>query len=218
MTTPEPMRLDLRSEPDADLGTVVAHVARGGLLAYPTETVYGLGGACTEEAVSAVHRLKRRGSDKPLIVLVDSTDSVSDLVWTDDAREFARVFWPGAVTLVLEDPDRIFPAGIRSPEGTVAVRRSPEPVVARLLNVLGGPITSTSLNEPGTPPARSGEEALEVARRMGGTEIFVLDAGTLPPSGPSTIVDCTGKWPAVLREGTVPLGRLRCVVPETHGE
>lgn len=214
-----PFRLDLRADPEADLSGVVRHLRGGGVIAYPTETVYGLGGLAAEPAVAKVRSLKKRESDKPLIVLVGSAEAVQGLRWTEAAKELARIFWPGAVTLVLEDPLGIFPSGVRDDRtGTVGVRVSPHPVVRRLMAALGAPLVSTSLNAPGRPPARSGEEAMEVVRGLGGREVLVLDIGTLPPSRPSTVVDCTGPEPVVVREGTVPTARLRCAIPEIHGE
>ena len=213
-----PAILDVRGQAEPDLATAVAHLEAGRVLAYPTETVYGLGGACTPDAVDAVRRLKGREADKPLLVLVPSADAVEELRWTDDARELAAVFWPGSVTLVLDDPDGRFPPGVRSAAGAVGVRLSPHPVVRRLLSGFGAPITSTSLNEPGSPPVPSGHEAREVLGRLGGSGVLLVDAGTLPPSQPSTVVDCTGPSPRVLREGAVPIQRLRCAIPEVHGK
>ncbi len=201
-----------------DLGPVAEHLREGGLVAYPTETLYGFGGLCTEGAVGRLYALKHREPEQPFIVLIRQEDDAPGLSWTRSARELASIFWPGALTLVLPDPDGTFPAGVRSSSGAVAVRVSPHPVVCRLLDAVGAPITSTSANAPGGPPALSGTEALGVARTLGaGEEMWVLDQGTLPPSGPSTVVDCTGTEPVVVREGTVPIGRLRCVLPEIHG-
>jgi len=211
-------RVDLRAHPEADLGEVVAHVRSGGLVAYPTETVYGLGGLCDPDAVRRLQRLKGRTADKPIGVLVESADAVDGLRWSEAARELADIFWPGSVTLVLEDPSGIFPEGVRSRlTSGVGVRVSPHPVVARLLAAVAAPLTSTSLNVPGRPPAASGDAAIEVLEDLGGTDVWVLDVGRLPPSGPSTVVDCTGPEPIVIREGTVPVGRLRCVLPGIHG-
>lgn len=216
-----PRRLDLRHVPpaEADLSEAVRHVRDGGLLGYPTETVYGFGGACTPPGVEALRGLKPREADKPFLVLAPDRDSVADLAWTDAALELAGIFWPGAVTLVLSDPRRIFPPGVRGPDGSVAVRVSSHALAAALLDGLGEPLTSTSANAPGAAAAADGQRALDVARELGaGAEVLILDGGTLPPSGPSTIVDCTGAEPVVLREGTVPLGRLRCAIPGIHGQ
>lgn len=215
----EPARLDLRADPEADLAPVVQHVQADRLVAYPTETVYGVGGVTTEAAVSRLRRLKSREAEKPFLLLVESMDAVDGLRWTPEARELARAFWPGSLTLVLEDPLGIFPRWVRDPDrGAVGVRVSPHPLVARLLEAIGGPLTSTSLNAPGEPPATSGSEAVEVVRRLDAHEVLVLDAGTLPRSGPSTIVDCTGEVPVVLREGSIPTSRLRCAIPRIHGK
>lgn len=209
--------IDLREDPDADLSPVVAHMRGGGVVAYPTETVYGLGGACTPEGVSAVRALKRRDRTKPLIALIEDEAAARALSWNEAARELAAIFWPGSVTLVLQDPDELFPEGVRSGEtGTVGVRVSPHPVAARLVRALGGPLTSTSLNLPGEAPVTSGEEAREILARLGAEDVWLLDAGTLPPSAPSTVVDCSTDRPVVLREGAVPMGRLRCAIPEIH--
>ncbi len=213
-----PERLDLRADPGADLSRVVRHVRAGGLVAYPTETVYGVGGSITEEAVSRLSRLKSREPGKPFILLVESMGVIEGLRWTPEARELAEAFWPGSLTLVLEDPVGIFPRWVSDQDGrAVGVRVSPHPLVARLLREVGGPLTSTSLNVPGEPPASSGSEAVDVVCRLGDRDVLVLDAGTLPRSGPSTVVDCTGQEPVVLREGSIPTSRLRCATARIHG-
>jgi L-threonylcarbamoyladenylate synthase len=216
--TAGPRTIDVRKDPDAHLDAVVAHLRAGGLIAYPTETVYGLGGGVRPDVVQRVRALKARERGKPLIVLVRSAEAVSDLRWTDGARELARIFWPGPLTLVLEDPLGIFPPGVRDEDThAVGVRVSPHPFVALIVERLGEPLTSTSLNAAGEPPAESGSAAAEVVRRLGAPEVLVLDGGTLAPSKPSSVVDCTGPEPVVLREGAVPTNRLRCAVPTIQG-
>jgi L-threonylcarbamoyladenylate synthase len=213
-----PERLDLRADPEADLSPVARHVRAGGLVAYPTETVYGVGGSIAEEAVARLRRLKAREPAKPFLLLVESIDVVEGLRWTPEARELAQTFWPGSLTLVLEDPLGIFPRWVSDRDGrAVGVRVSPHPLVARLLREVGGPLTSTSLNVPGEPSASSGSEAVQVVRRLGDRDVLVLDAGKLPRSSPSTVVDCTGREPVVLREGSIPTSRLRCAIPRIHG-
>lgn len=220
MTGSGPEWLDLRGTPfeGAIVQRVVGHLERGGVLAYPTETVYGYGAACDEDGVARVGSLKRRETGKPFIVLLPSEAHAAALAWTVTARELAQVFWPGALTLVLRDPNGTFPPGIRSAEGTVAVRVSPHPLVRVLLEVWDAPIISTSVNAPGGSPARSGRDALRVSRKLGGgRDLLVLDVGTLPPSAPSTVVDCTGSQPKVLRAGSIPADRLACALPRKGG-
>lgn len=217
MTGPEVLDLRGTVPGPEELAPAVAHVREGGVLAYPTETVYGFGGLCAPGAIARVRALKRREEDRPLLVLLRGVQDAGGLVWTDGARELASLFWPGALTLVLADPEGTFPTGVRSPGGSVAVRVSPHPLVAGLLELVGGPLTSTSANVPGSAPALSGREAFEAARALGaGGELLVLEAGVLPASGPSTIIDCTASVPVVLRQGTVPVSRLRCALPEIH--
>ena len=219
MSHGEPRVLDARTDLGRDPGTilpgVLRHLRGGGVIGYPTETVYGLGGVLTEGAVGRVRELKSRDRSKPLIALVPSAESVSALRWTADARELARAFWPGPLTLVLEDPRGIFPAGVRDEDThAVGVRVSPHPLVARLVAELEGPLTSTSLNAPGQGPAMSGAEALDVVRGLGGHDVLLLDGGRLTPSKPSSVVDCTGPEPVILREGAVPTSRLRRAAPD----
>jgi L-threonylcarbamoyladenylate synthase len=214
-----PLLTDLRGRDlgSADLAVPVAHVRDGGILAYPTETVYGFGARCTAEGVERVRALKGREDDKPFLVLVGSAGDVSDLAWTEDAAELSRIFWPGSLTLVLRDPRGRFPSGVRSPSGGVAVRVSSHPLVRRLLEELDEPIISTSANPPGRVPARSGADAHAAGVALGaGSELLVLEMGVLPFSRPSTIIDCSGDHALMVREGTIPLTRLRCAVPHVH--
>jgi tRNA threonylcarbamoyl adenosine modification protein (Sua5/YciO/YrdC/YwlC family) len=204
------------SPPDPALvGEVVEHLLADGMVALATETVYGFGCALRPDAIQKILALKERGVEKPFLVLVPDLESTSMLEWTDEARELAEVFWPGALTLVLRDSSEHFPPGIRSSEGTVAVRMTPHPLAHAIVESLGEPIVSTSANEPGAEPALSAEEAMEAAIRQGaGEDLWVLDSGTLPPSTPSTIVDCSGGGLTVVRGGVIPSNRLRCVLPD----
>ena len=149
-----------------------------------------------------------------MLLLIPDRESVKDLLWTREAVDMAEVFWPGSVTLVLSDPRSRYPEGLRGPEGNVAVRVSPHPLVRALVNG-AGPILSTSANRSGEPPALDAQTSFETARAVGvGDEMWVLDGGALEPSPPSTVVDCSGSTPTVLREGTITLGRVRCVLPD----
>jgi L-threonylcarbamoyladenylate synthase len=213
----EPELLDFNT-PDYDGGTLVrvaVHLKGGGLVAMPTETVYGFG--CLPELgpVGMLQSLKGREADKPFLLLIPDSKAVPELQWSPEARELASVFWPGALTLILSDSGGCYPPGVRSEQGGVAVRVSPHPLVQALLGALGGGLVSTSANHPGAPPALGAEGAYEIARKLGGDEkMWVLDGGFLEASDPSTIVDCTGPSPVVTRSGAIPLNRIRCVLPE----
>lgn len=214
-----PRVLDFRGQGQSaeGLGPVVIHVKARGLVAMPTETVYGFGCVPAPEPLAVVQRWKAREPDKPFLLLIPGPESVPELEWTPEARELADVFWPGALTLVLRDPKGRFPEGVRSLEGGVAVRVTPHPLAGALVKAVGEPLVSTSANPPGGKPAVSGDEALTAAVAVGaGEELWVLDAGFLPPSEPSTIIDCTGPAPILRRSGAIPSNRVHCVLPGIH--
>ncbi len=197
------------------LDRIAEHLGKEGLLAYPTETVYGFGCLARPRALDRLFRLKARDRSQPVLVLVSGPGLVEDLGWTVSARALAESFWPGPLTLVLADPEGRFPLGVRSPAGSVAVRQSPHPVAAAIVDHVDRPLVSTSANVAGEPPARSGAEALQAAERGGaGAELWILDAGELPDSEPSTVVDCSVEPPRVVRAGAVPRARLEAVVAE----
>jgi L-threonylcarbamoyladenylate synthase len=199
------------------LDPVLDHLRSGGLLAYPTDTVYGFGGLPMVSVIERLMAFKGRDRSKPMLLLVPDRAAVSSLTWTPEAIELADVFWPGSVTLVLSDPGAGYPEGVRGPRGSVAVRVSPHPLVRKLVDGLAGAILSTSANLPGQAPARDAEGALSAALAGGaGEELWVLDGGVLEPSATSTIIDCSGPEPVVLREGAIPLGRVRCVLPQVR--
>ncbi len=169
--------------------------------------------------IEGLGALKTRGPAKPMLLLVPDREAVSDLTWTPEAIELADVFWPGSVTLVLSDPEARYPEGVRAPGGGVAIRVSSHPLVRELVNGVGGPILSTSANRRGETPALDAQSALGAAVSAGaGEEMWVLDGGALDPSPPSTIIDCSGPEPVVLRQGTIPLERVRCVLPGIKAE
>lgn len=196
---------------------VHAHLTGGGLIAYPTETVYGFGCSLDPRALERLAGLKRRRGFRPFLVLASDPAQLPGLVWTDAARRLAAAFWPGPLTLVLRAAGAI-PAALRGEDGGVAIRISPHPGVCAILDALGAPITSTSANLPGDPPAASAEAAAAAASALDPAEPWLLlDGGTLPASQSSTIVRCVGEDIEVVRAGQVPLVRLREVVEEIDG-
>ena len=200
-----------------ELREVGRHLRSGGLLAYPTETVYGLGGLVEDGPLRALAALKRRDADKPFLLLLPDAQAAAGLVWNRCARRLAERLWPGPLTLVLPDPGHSFPAQVRGGSGGVAVRMSPAPVARQILDEVGAPITSTSANPPGGAPALSGKEAWEAARALeAGEQLWVVDAGELPPAPASAIVDCTGRDPVVLRAGALDLSELREICPSAR--
>ena len=193
----------------AALPVVLDHLSRDGLIAYPTETVYGFGGAVTAAAVAALRDLKRREPLKSFLLLVDDPDQVHGVHWSDVSRAIASRFWPGPLTLALPAEQGTFPEGIISAEGVVALRASPHPFVRALTRAWGGAITSTSANAPGSPPARDAAAVVVALQALDARDVLVLDGGTLPESPSSTILAVEDHTARILRAGAVATEDLR---------
>ena len=199
---------------------VVLHLVRQGLIAYPTETVYGLGSATAREAVLHLASLKGREPGKPFLLLVSDLAMLRGvgLRMTEAADRLSAAFWPGALTLVLPGGEGVLPDVLRGPEGGVAVRWTSHQAMARLIRTLGSPVTSTSANKPRHPPALDAAGvAVDFDAAVRSAELMVLDAGRLTPSPPSTLVDCTGSFPRVIRVGALAPEALRAIVPSLVG-
>ena len=198
----------------ASLDSAAAHVRDAGLVAYPTETVWGLGAdARSESGLAALRGFKGRRDDAPISVLVTGLDALEALGFSPDAvaHELARRFWPGPLTLVLPCAGH-FARGVARDDGAVGVRCSPHPVAhglaARLETLGAGPLTSTSLNESGKPPAATLSEARALceAHEIGPRVVDVgVDAGR---AAPSTVLDLTGPRAEVLRWGALDADTL----------
>ncbi|MDM7926024.1 MAG: L-threonylcarbamoyladenylate synthase [bacterium] len=201
-------RIPADPDRDAALRDAASVLDAGGLLAYPTETVYGIGADPENaRAVDRVRELKGGSPDRAVLLVADSEGAIRP--WITDipepARRLMRRFWPGPLTLVFRASDRLPPA-MRNDRGTVAFRISPDPVCAGLARFFGRPVVSTSANPAGREPARSAEEVLGYFKA--GLDA-VLDGGARPGSAPSTLVDVTGPVPLLLRRGPVPAEAIR---------
>jgi L-threonylcarbamoyladenylate synthase len=210
----------LPDAPDPDAIAEAADVIRrGGLVAFATETVYGLGADATSaRAVRRIFEAKGRPSTNPLIVHVDSIDSARPLAadWPDLAESLAARFWPGPLTLVLpktaEIPDVVTAGG-----STVGLR-VPRPMVARdLIARAGRPVAAPSANRSlGISPTT----ARHVAKDLSGRVDLILDSGPTAVGLESTVLDLTADPPVILRPGTVTPAMLAQVLgflPETRG-
>lgn len=191
---------------------VVEHLRAGGLIAYPTETVYGFGCLLQDHALERLAEVKGRGDDKPFLLLMGTEQDLKGVSWPESARRLAEVFWPGPLTLALPAETGRFHPRVVGAGGTVAVRRTPQPAIRELLLVLHEPITSTSANAPGEASALTAEDAATVLQRAGATNALVLDGGALAPSKPSTLVDCSVEPPRLIREGVLTRGDLAKIV------
>jgi len=208
--TPVPFRTP--QEVAAAIPRAVAHLRGGGLLAYPTETVYGLGSRPRAADLQALADLKGRRADKPFLLLVSNRvmAEAQGLAFSAAADALGRAFWPGPLTLVLSGGGGRLPDALRGPEGGIAVRWTSHRDVARLVAALGEPLTSTSANRPGAAPAPGADAiAREFAGPVGAGTLLVLDGGVLGSRPPSTIVDCTAPLARLVREGAITRADLR---------
>jgi L-threonylcarbamoyladenylate synthase len=178
-------------------GDVLRH---NGLVAFPTDTVYGVAALVTRpDAVRRLYLVKGRSTDKAIAVLVGRVDDLAGVTasLSPAAQALARRFWPGPLTLVLtKHPD--LPAAV-SALPTVGVRLPDHPVARALLEQIG-PLAVTSANRSGEPNPLT---AADVLAQLGSRIELILDGGRVPGGVPSTVVDCTGPVPQVLREGPV---------------
>ena len=176
----------------------------GGLVAFPTESFYGLGAdALDAAAVARVFEVKGRPETKPVLVLVDSIEMTEDLVdeLPGGARDLMTRHWPGALTLVLRAAARV-PTSVTAGSGTVGVRMPGHALARQLVRAAGRPVTAPSANPSGAPPPTS---ASEVAGYFEGRIDLILDGGVTAGGTGSTVADCTVWPPRVLRAGPVVL-------------
>jgi len=203
------------SDPDAraaGLDAAATAIAEGRLVLLPTDTVYGVAAdAFTPAAVTGLLAAKNRGRTMPVPVLIGEASTLAGLVidLPPVANQLAEAFWPGGLTLVLEHaPSLAWDLG--DAEGTVAVRLPDDDLTRDLLRRTG-PLAVSSANRSGRPAATTAEDA---AQQLGEHAEVVLDGGPRSSSAASTIVDCTGPAPRVLRVGAISVDKLREVVPD----
>ncbi len=210
-----PLPFQTPKEIAAAIPEVVRHLGQGGLLAYPTETVYGLGSRAVQTDVAALAALKGRAASKPFLLLISdrSMAEAHGLAFTPSADALARAFWPGPLTLVLPGGSGRLPDLLRGPDGGIAVRWTSHQAIASLVAALGGPLTSTSANVPGQPPGPGAAAiARDFAPAVSDGRLLVLDGGVLGNRPPSTVVDCTRAQAQIVREGTLSVAELRRAV------
>lgn len=185
----------------------------GGLVAFPTETVYGLGANALEaEASAKIYAAKGRPSDNPLIAHIASMDDLPKLAAEipEAGRRLAEKYWPGPLTLIFPKKD-IVPYGTTGGLDTVAVRMPSDPVANGLIRLAGIPVAAPSANTSGRPSPTKAEHVIE---DMNGKIEMIIDGGEVGIGVESTIVDVSGKVPALLRPGAITIEMLR----ETIGE
>lgn len=191
-------------------------IRRGNIVAFPTETVYGLGAdAFNPRAVRAIFEAKGRPSDNPLIVHIADRAELDLLVVRDVPAVAARLmdaFWPGPLTLILRRrPD--VPDAVTAGLDTVGVRLPSHPIARAFLRAAGTPVAAPSANQSGRPSPTTWQAVKE---DLHGRIACVLKGGRARVGLESSVVDCTGRTPVVLRAGAISIEDLKAVVPTTR--
>ena len=199
---------------EEDIQQAAEIIREGGLVAFPTETVYGLGAdALNPEAVGKVYAAKGRPSDNPMIVHISSKDDLERLTFeiTEDIKKLADVFWPGPLTMVV--PARpVVPRVTTGGLDTVAVRMPSDVTAAALITSSGVPIAAPSANLSGKP---SPTTARHVIDDLDGRIDAIIEGGDCQVGIESTVVDMTGSIPAVLRPGIITREQLSAALGKT---
>jgi L-threonylcarbamoyladenylate synthase len=189
---------------DSSLDRAVGYIKAGGIVAFPTETYYGL--AVDPDCLSAVtslFKVKERQTDKPLLLLIDRREQLH-LITENIPFEFVPLmekYWPGPLTLVFPARKDIF-RNLADNSGTIGVRISSHPIAAELVRRVGKPITGTSANIAGHPPASTAAEVLAV---FGNAVSYIVDGGQTPGGLCSTVLGLQGGRCSVLRRGQIDL-------------
>src|SRR5688500_9778618 len=190
------------SQSPENLSRVADLVARGGVIAFRTDTFYGLGAdPFNAGAVQKVKDLKGREGDKPILVLISDVEQLGRLIENRSAAfdELAKEFWPGALTIIGEATGQL-PSELTAGTKSVGVRLPDDEAVRSLVSACGGALTATSANPSGEPPARSAAEAL---KHFGESIDLIADGGAAKTNQPSTVVDASGVEVRLIREGVI---------------
>ena len=219
MLITEVLRVDPQ-DPDENFVRKAALVIRsGGLVAFPTETVYGLGASALDTgAIRGIFAAKGRPADNPLIVHVHEPGSAAKLGMVDRrSLKLMETFWPGPLTLVIAASSEV-PSEVTGGLDTVAIRMPDHVVALALIMASGVPIAAPSANRSGRPSPTTPEAVLE---DLGGRIEIILDAGPTDVGVESTVLDVTGEIPVLLRPGGVSIESIRKTVGDvalSHGE
>jgi len=207
----------------AQIDRATAVLLEGGVVAFPTDTVYGIGALPTNEAaVDRIYTMKGRPRSRALIVHVHEREAIPAFAQKipDYALQLAEAFWPGALTLVLPRRESV-PLYVTGERDTVSLRMPNHRMAMRLMSALNERgeqtlgIAAPSANRFGDTPAST---AQEVVARLGapgsgdGSPDLILDGGACPGKVPSTILDCTGQWPRLLRRGNTSVEAIENVI------
>jgi L-threonylcarbamoyladenylate synthase len=199
------LEIDPRNPEKEKIAAAIAVLKGGGVIAFPTETFYGLGAdAFNETAVEKVFAIKGRNSVSPVSVIVADEGALRALVTEvpDKARELMKKFWPGPLTIVFNAAPAVS-VRLTANTGKIGIRVSSHPIAVLLARELGAPLTATSANLSGQNETVS---AAGVKDTLGDLADMIIDSGETPGGPGSTIVDVTVSPFRILREGAIPAG------------
>lgn len=190
------------------LENAIATIQNGGVVAFPTDTVYGIGASLDHrEAMARIYTIKGRAQEKPIPILVSRPDVIDTLTDEPDAELIALAlrFWPGPLTIILKAKDSL-PPEVKAPDGTFGVRVPDHSVPLAIAQHNGGAIATTSANLSGMPPATT---AKAIEEMLGDALDIILDGGIAPRDTASTVIRREGDTISVIREGSVTLDQIR---------
>ena len=199
---PEILKVSDQNSEELILTKAAQILLGGGIIAYPTETFYGLGADATnEKAIQKIFAIKGRNFKNPIALIIGQTDDIYPLVQNvpQAAQKLMAAFWPGALTIVFSAADNVSPM-ITAGSGKIGLRVSSHPGAQGIVQKLKRPLTATSANLSGAPECIS---AADVSSQLGDKIDAIIDLGNTPGTKGSTIIDVTTTPPAILREGAI---------------
>lgn len=208
---PEILKILSKKPETALIAKAVKILKAGGVIAYPTETFYGLGvDGHNAKAIEKVYRIKGRNFKNPISIIIGNIRDLDELV--ENVPEYSRIllqhFWPGALTIVFAAASKVSPF-LTAGTGKIAIRISSDPIATALANALSHPITATSANRSGEAECTTVSEVIQCI----GTDIdMAVDGGPTPGISGSTILDVTTFPPVILREGIIPVSLIHSLI------
>jgi L-threonylcarbamoyladenylate synthase len=200
---PEIIKIDALYPEPSQIEKARGILKRGGIIAYPTETFYGLGvDAANEKAIEQIYTIKGREDKKPISIIIGSAQDVDIFAVniSEGSRKLMKRFWPGGLTLVFKASPTI-PKILTAETGTIGIRYSSHAIAAHLARNLPGALSATSANISGKKECTSASEVIDT---LGDRIDAIIDGGMTPGGLGSTIVDVSAESPVILREGIIP--------------
>jgi L-threonylcarbamoyladenylate synthase len=199
------------------LPRIAETIARGGIIAFRTDTFYGLGAdPFNGRALQRIKQLKSREATKPILVVISDTDQIERFI-AERSSAFALLaerFWPGALTLIARAAPAL-PDEITAGTGTIGIRLPGDDNVRAFVRACGGALTATSANPSGREPSRT---AADVERYFGADVDLIVDGGEAQADRPSTVVDASAPGPKLIREGAVPWFEIQNLMAQEKTE